>query len=78
MEQFEEMMVVGEAADGREAVRLAHSLRADVVVMDVNLPTMDGIEATRQLTATAPNVVIIGLSVHTSPQRADRIACRAP
>ena len=68
VEQFEEMMVVGEAADGREAVRFAHSLRADVVVMDVNLPTMDGIEATRQLTATAPNVVIIGLSVHTSPQ----------
>lgn len=44
--------VVGEAGDGREAVELARKLRPDVVVMDVNLPEMDGIEATRRLAGT--------------------------
>jgi DNA-binding NarL/FixJ family response regulator len=68
VEQFEGLQVVGEAADGREGVRLAQSLRPDVVVMDVNMPTMDGVEATRQITATCPSIVVIGLSVHNSPQ----------
>ena len=68
VEQFEGLQVVGEAADGREGVRLAQSLRPDVVIMDVNMPTMDGVEATRQITATCPSIVVIGLSVHNSPQ----------
>jgi PAS domain S-box-containing protein len=68
VEQFEGIQVVGEAADGGDAVRLAQSLRPDVVIMDVNLPTMDGVEATRQITASMPHVVVIGLSVHDSPQ----------
>ncbi len=68
VEQFEGLQVVGEAADGREGVRLAQSLRPDVVVMDVNMPTMDGVEATRQITASCPSIVVIALSVHNSPQ----------
>ncbi len=68
VEQFEGLQVVGEAADGGEAVRLAQSLRPDLVIMDVNLPTMDGVEATRQITATYPSIVVIGLSVQNSPQ----------
>ena len=68
VEQFEEMEVVGEAVDGGDAVRLAQSLRPDVVIMDVNLPTMDGVEATKVITATCPNILVIGLSVHNSPQ----------
>lgn len=68
VEQFEGIQVVGEAADGGDAVRLAQSLRPDVVIMDVNMPTMDGVEATRRITANMPHVVVIGLSVHNSPQ----------
>jgi DNA-binding NarL/FixJ family response regulator len=55
------LRVVGEAADGREAVDSARALRPDVVLMDVRMPGMDGIEATRQLLAQAPGrrVVIL-------------------
>jgi DNA-binding NarL/FixJ family response regulator len=59
----DDLDVVGEAADGRQAVELAASLVPDVVVMDVRMPVMDGIEATRQITsgpgAGAPRVLIL-------------------
>jgi CheY-like chemotaxis protein len=56
--------VVGEAGDGREAVRMAIERHPDVVLMDVTMPGMDGIEATRQIMARLPSVCVIGLSMH--------------
>ncbi len=56
--------VVGEASDGCAAVRLAARLKPDVVLMDVNMPGLDGIEATRLITEKDPHVKVIGLSVH--------------
>lgn len=61
-----EMQVVGEAADGCEAVQLARELQPDVVILDVEMPRLDGIGATRQILAEQPDVRIIGLSTHHS------------
>ena len=60
----EEMQVVGEAGNGREAVELAGQLKPDVVVMDVAMPELNGIEATRRLVASAPHTRVIALSMH--------------
>jgi len=59
-----DMEIVGEAGNGREAVDLAADLRPDVVVMDVAMPELNGIEATRRLTAANPHARVIALSMH--------------
>jgi two-component system response regulator NreC len=58
------MTVVGEAADGRTVVRLARELKPNVVIMDIAMPELNGIEATRQIVAEVPNVKVIALSMH--------------
>ena len=58
--------VVGRAGDGREAIELANALRPDVILMDISLPDMDGIEATRQVQASCPVPVVI-LSAYELP-----------
>ena len=61
------LVVVGEAANGEEAVSLGEEVRPDVIVMDANMPIIDGIEATRRLKRIRPQTVVIGLSVDNSP-----------
>jgi DNA-binding NarL/FixJ family response regulator len=56
--------VVGEAADGWEAIRQAETLRPDVVVMDLEMPVMDGCEATQQIKTRSPGCRVIALTIH--------------
>jgi PAS domain S-box-containing protein len=58
------IFVVGEAANGREALEKVREIKPDVVVMDISMPVMDGIEATRHIKAELPQVHVIGLSMH--------------
>ena len=59
-----DMEIVGEAGNGREAVELTEKLKPDVVVMDVAMPELNGIEATRRVTEAAPHTRVIALSMH--------------
>jgi two-component system, NarL family, response regulator NreC len=59
-----DMEIVGEAGNGREAVDLAADLRPDVVVMDVAMPELNGIEATRRMVAANPHTRVLALSMH--------------
>jgi DNA-binding NarL/FixJ family response regulator len=65
LEKETDLQVVAEADDGRMAVRLARELSPEVVIMDVSMPDLNGIEATRQVIAEAPGVKVIGLSMHS-------------
>jgi CheY-like chemotaxis protein len=59
-----DMDVIGEASDGQEAVTLAKKLHPDVVVMDVDMPRMGGVEATRLIHSDSPAIRVVGLSMH--------------
>jgi signal transduction histidine kinase/ActR/RegA family two-component response regulator len=63
-----DMEVVAEAADGQEAVHLARQHLPDVVVMDITMPRMSGIEATRLLRETAPSLKVVAMSMHETEQ----------
>jgi two-component system chemotaxis response regulator CheB len=66
IEAAPDMRVIGEAADGEQAVHLAYKLRPDVILMDVIMPKMDGLEATREIMGTAPTpIVLVSASLNT-------------
>jgi DNA-binding NarL/FixJ family response regulator len=64
LEKQTDMEVVAEAADGREAAQLAEDLRPDVVIMDVGMPNLNGIDATRRILNAHPQIAVVILSMH--------------
>jgi len=64
VQQQPDFSVIGEADDGRQAVQLTESLKPDVVVMDIGMPNLNGIEAARQITASRPDTAVVILSMH--------------
>jgi len=65
LEKTANVSVVAEADDGRQAVKLATQLRPDLVIMDISMPKLNGVEATRQIMAALPDTKIIALSMHS-------------
>jgi len=65
LEKESDMKVVGEAVDGRTALRLSQQIKPDVVVMDISLPGLNGYEATQKMIAKVPRVKVIALSMYS-------------
>jgi two-component system response regulator NreC len=65
LEREPDLTVVGEAGDGREAVALAKTLKPEVVVMDIGMPNLNGIEAALQMTQHNPELAVVMLSMHS-------------
>ena len=68
LEAQSDMEIIGEAENGREAVALAQSLQPDIVLMDVQMPEMNGIEATRALHETMPDTAVLALTMYEDEQ----------
>jgi DNA-binding NarL/FixJ family response regulator len=71
LDAYEDIQVVGEACDGAEAVRLVEELQPRVVVMDINMPKMNGIEATTRIKAHWPDMTVVGISVNAGDENSD-------
>lgn len=69
LEQEDDMKVVGEAADGQDAFTLAQEAKPDVILMDVEMPKLDGIQACRMILERHPDIKILMLSVHNEDER---------
>jgi LuxR family maltose regulon positive regulatory protein len=68
LEEEKDLSIVGEAGDGQEAIEKFLELSPDVVVMDITMPTLNGIEATKQILAKSPNTKVVALSIHSGRQ----------
>ena len=68
LEQIPNVVVVGEAADGREAIRMAEQHRPNLVLMDITMPVMNGLEATVRIVKDFPQTRVVMLSVHTDEE----------
>jgi len=67
LSEWSRLVVVGEASDGREAVKLCRRLRPELVLMDLSMPTMDGFEATREIKRESPSTIVLVLTAFEEP-----------
>ena len=68
-----DIQIVGEAKTGREAVQMARSIRPEVIVMDIAMPLLNGLQATRQILKDLPSTKVLILSAHSDPEYVDQV-----
>jgi PAS domain S-box-containing protein len=68
LDAYEDIQVVGEASNGKEALELAQKLQPHIILMDVTMPDIDGIEVTKRIKCDHPHMLVIGMSVHGAEQ----------
>src|SRR5215467_2061820 len=68
LESHQGWEVCGEAKDGREAIELAHKMKPDLVLLDIGMPNLNGLEAARQILAVYPEAAILILTMHDTDQ----------
>jgi DNA-binding NarL/FixJ family response regulator len=73
LQELPQISIVGEAMNGSEAVSMALALRPDIIVMDISMPQLNGIDATSQIIAQLPEVCILGFSANSDPGTVQRI-----
>jgi signal transduction histidine kinase/ActR/RegA family two-component response regulator len=73
LSQEPDIVIIGEAADGQAAMEKARELRPDVILMDIGMPKMNGIESTRSIHSEMPEIQVIGLSVYDEKERASEM-----
>ena len=73
LEDQPDMTVIGEAADGRKAIELARDLSPDIIVMDIGMPLLNGLEATRQIKHNFPQVAVLVLTMHDNEEYVSHI-----
>jgi len=73
IEAERDIQIVGEAKTGREAVQMARSIRPEVIVMDIAMPLLNGLQATRQILKDLPSTKVLILSAHSDPEYVDQV-----
>ena len=73
LEDYSDLHVVAEAGDGRQAIEAVRTFRPHLVVMDINMPVMDGIEATALIKQEYPDTIVVGLSFNATKEFRDAI-----
>lgn len=68
LEKQPDFEVIAEASDGEEAVKLATEMLPDIVIMDISMPTLNGLEATKQIKASNPSIAVLVLTVHSDSE----------
>ena len=75
LESHDDIHVIGAVSNGLEAIQHAEQLRPDIIVMDISMPRLNGIEATRSIKERAPEVGVVILSMHSAPDVVHRALC---